>query len=75
MFLLVIFFLYAFVPGFPQSDWFIIIFVAVYSVSSGYLAVLSYEYAAPSTMSRSQRAHAANIMNMSFQVSLLFIQR
>lgn len=68
-FLLIIFFLYTFIPSFPQSDWFIVFFVACYSLSSGYIAVLCYEYAASETLSRAQRAHAASILNMSFQLA------
>jgi hypothetical protein len=68
-FLLVIFFAYTFIPSFPQSDWFIVFFVACYSLSSGYIAVLCYEYAASETLSRAQRAHAASILNMSFQIA------
>ena len=52
-----------------RSDWFIIAFVAVYSMSSGYIAVLCYEYAAPEHMTRAQRSHAASVLNMSFQIA------
>ena len=42
----VVFFLYVFMPGFPQSDVFLVLDVAVFSVMSGYLGIISYEYAA-----------------------------
>lgn len=44
------------------------IFVGLFSVLSGYFTVLIYEYAAKSEASKASRAHATNILNMSFQV-------
>ena len=40
------FFMYVFVPGFPQSDFFLVLDVGIFSVMSGYLGIISYEYAA-----------------------------
>ncbi|KAH8059308.1 hypothetical protein JL720_13868 [Aureococcus anophagefferens] len=42
----VIFFVYIFVPGIPSSDLFVIADIGIFSVSSGYLGIISYEYAA-----------------------------
>ena len=42
----VVFFMYVFLPGFPQSDVFLVLDVAVFSVMSGYFGIISYEYAA-----------------------------
>lgn len=57
-----------------RSDIFIIVFVGVYSVASGYLSVLIYECAASENMSKAVRAHAANTLNMGFQVRVVAVE-
>ena len=47
---------------------FIYILVGVFSLLSGYLTVLIYEFAASLFVVKAQRAHATNILNMGFQV-------
>ncbi len=56
-----------------RSDLFVIIYVGVFSLLSGYLSILTYEYAAASQVSSAERAQATNILNMCFQVSPLSI--
>ncbi len=53
--------------SFVRSDIFIAVFVGLFSVLSGYFTVLIYEYAAKSEASKASRAHATNILNLSFQ--------
>ena len=65
-----IFFVYIFVPGVPQSDLFITVDVALFSVSSGYLGIISYEYAARDCKSTAAKSHAATLMNTTFQISM-----
>jgi hypothetical protein len=50
-----------------RSDAFIIFIVAVFSLSSGYLTVLIYEYASADQDKRTQAA-ATSLLNLSFQV-------
>ena len=52
MILMIVFFAYIAFDWLPRSDIFIILVVAVFSVASGYLAVLSYEYAAASLQTK-----------------------
>jgi hypothetical protein len=42
----VAYFVYVFVPGCPQSDVFVVADILVFSTMSGYLGIISYEYAA-----------------------------
>ncbi len=56
-----------------RSDIFIVIYVALFSLASGYVSVLTYEYAAGDDLTTAERAHATNIMNMCFQVIFLSI--
>ena len=65
-----IFFVYVFVPGVPQSDLFIILYVAVFSVGSGYIGIVSYEYAARDLKSTAAKSYSATLMNTTFQVSM-----
>ena len=55
-----------------RSDAFICILVGVFSMASGYLVVLIYEYAASNDLTKAERAHATNILNIGFQVKILF---
>ena len=41
-------------------------------MASGYLVVLIYEYAASNDLTKAERAHATNILNIGFQVKILF---
>ena len=54
-------------PYFPRSDAFVISVVALFSVSSGYLTVLIYEFASVGQDKRTQ-ATATALLNLSFQV-------
>eukprot|EP01035_Chromulina_nebulosa_P023934 gene23934-31064_t len=65
--LLIVFFSYISVPSFPKSDVFICVLVGVFSTASGYLVVLIYEYAASNDLTKAERAHATNILNIGFQ--------
>jgi len=65
--LAVLFFAYIVVPGFPQNDTFITFVVGIFSVGSGYLSVLAYEYAALQVRSKAAQAMAATLMNTTFQ--------
>ena len=51
-----------------RSDVFIIAYVSIFSVASGYISVLTYEYAAVNEVTSAERAQATNILNMFFQV-------
>jgi hypothetical protein len=51
-----------------SNNTFILAFEAVFSLMSGYINVLVYEYSAEEQQSSSQRATAASTLNMSFQV-------
>jgi hypothetical protein len=51
-----------------RSDVFICVLVGVFSTASGYLVVLIYEYAASNDLTKAERAHATNILNIGFQV-------
>ena len=57
-------------PGVPQSDLFIIIDIGIFSVSSGYLGIISYEYAARDFKSTAAKSYAATLMNTTFQISM-----
>mmetsp|Transcript_43676 Transcript_43676/g.98754 ORF Transcript_43676/g.98754 Transcript_43676/m.98754 type:complete len:272 (-) Transcript_43676:19-834(-) len=67
--LMVLFFLYiAFDEWFGlRSDVLVVALVLVFSVLSGYLAVLSYEYAAASLETKAGQAQAGTLMNSTFQ--------
>jgi len=65
--LAVVFFAYIILPGFPQNDTFITFIVGIFSVGSGYLSVLAYEYAALQVKSKAAQSYAATLMNTSFQ--------
>ena len=54
---------------FPQSDVFITLVTCVFSVASGYLAVLSYEYAAAAGETKAAQAYAGTRMNTAFQIA------
>jgi hypothetical protein len=56
-----------------RSDIFIVVFVGLFSVASGYLSVLTYEVAASDIYSTAQRAHLTNILNLSFQVRVVIV--
>lgn len=62
-----IFFVYVFVPGVPQSDTFIIADVAIFSLTSGYIGIISYEYAARDFKTAAKKSYAATLMNTTFQ--------
>lgn len=68
--LLVVFFCYIGFDWMPQSDAFIITVVALFSIMSGYLAVLSYEYAAGALQTKAGQSMAGTLMNSTFQVTL-----
>lgn len=53
----------------PESDAFIIVLVCVFSALSGYLSVLSYEYAASSLRTKKGQSNACTLMNTTFQVA------
>jgi len=65
--MLIVFFTYISVPSFPQSDTFICVLVGIFSTASGYLVVLIYEHAASVELTKSERAHATNVLNIAFQ--------
>mmetsp|Transcript_3343 Transcript_3343/g.9845 ORF Transcript_3343/g.9845 Transcript_3343/m.9845 type:complete len:148 (-) Transcript_3343:21-464(-) len=64
------YFVYVFAPGVPQADWFVVADVAAFSVFSGYLGIIAYEYAARDFRSAADKAHASTLMNTTFQVSM-----
>ena len=57
-------------PQVPRADWFLVADVALFSVFSGYLGIIAYEYAARDFRSAADKAHAATLMNTTFQVSM-----
>merc|ERR1712023_163178 len=63
MILMVVFFAYIAFDWIPKSDLFIISLVCLFSVLSGYLAVLSYEYAAASVQTKAGQSLAGTLMN------------
>lgn len=67
--LLVVFFCYIGFDWMPKSDAFIIGVVAIFSILSGYLAVLSYEYAAASLQTKAGQSMAGTLMNSTFQTA------
>ncbi|KAM3567944.1 hypothetical protein VYU27_009924 [Nannochloropsis oceanica] len=69
MSLLLLFLVYIFFPAHvPQSDVFVTLLVAVFALLSGYLVVLSYEYAAKTVdHCKAYQAHAGSVMNLHFQ--------
>mmetsp|Transcript_26378 Transcript_26378/g.34314 ORF Transcript_26378/g.34314 Transcript_26378/m.34314 type:complete len:611 (+) Transcript_26378:46-1878(+) len=70
IFLMAVFFLYiAVCPEQLRNDFFIILIVAVFSVFSGYLSVLSYEYAAQAPQTKNGQAIACALMNSTFQIA------
>ena len=56
-----------------QSDAFVIGIIMVFSVLSGYLSVLSYEYAAASVHTKAGQAFSGALMNTTFQVSSEYV--
>ena len=70
MFLAVIFFAYI-TPGspVPRSDLLIIVVIAVFSALSGYLCILSYEFAAASQTTKAGQTRACALMNTTFQAA------
>ena len=69
MVLMVIFFAYIAFDWIPKNDFFIVSVVCVFSVLSGYLAVLSYEYAAASLETKAGQALSGTLMNSTFQLA------
>lgn len=69
MVLMVIFFVYVEFPDLIRSDAFIVGVVCIFSVLSGYLAVLSYEYAAASLETKVGQSYCGALMNSTFQVA------
>ena len=67
----VLFFMYVFVPGVPQSDAIIVADIALFSVSSGYVGILAYEMAARDLKNAAAKSYATSLMNTTFQVSML----
>jgi hypothetical protein len=63
----------ALLPIYPpyRNDTFLLTFEACFSVMSGYISVLVYEYASRQCTNRAARARSASTLNMCFQVSLL----
>ena len=57
-------------PGIPSSDLFVIADIGIFSVSSGYLGIISYEYAARDFKSTAAKSYAATLMNTTFQISM-----
>lgn len=64
---MLIFFAYVGFDWVPKNDFFIILVVCIFSVLSGYLAVLSYEYAAGSLKTKAGQSMAGTLMNSTFQ--------
>jgi hypothetical protein len=64
--IMVLFFVYFLVPSFPQSDAFVIILVAAFSIMNGYFTVLIYEYAAAGR-SKAEQTAATRLLNICFQ--------
>ena len=71
LFLLVLFLAYiSFPTHIPQSDVFVALLVAVFALLSGYLVVLSYEYAAQTVdYCKAYQAYAGSVMNLHFQAA------
>lgn len=67
--IMVVFFLYISVPSFPQSDFFIIFIVAIFSVLAGYFTVLIYEFACKDYADEKKRTFATSLLNISFQLA------
>jgi hypothetical protein len=69
MSLLILFLAYISFPAhIPQSDVFVTLLVAVFALLSGYLVVLSYEYAAKTVdYCKAYQAYAGSVMNLHFQ--------
>ncbi len=66
--LMILFFVYLFVPSFPRSDAYVSILVGVFSVLSGYFTVLIYEYAARGKDGAAQ-TYATQLLNICFQIA------
>ena len=66
--LMILFFVYLFVPSFPRSDVYISILVGIFSVLSGYFTVLIYEYAARGKDGAAQ-TYATQLLNICFQIA------
>jgi len=66
--LMILFFVYLFVPSFPRSDIYISILVGFYSVLSGYFTVLIYEFAARGKDGAAQ-TYATQLLNICFQIA------
>ncbi len=69
MVLMVIFFAYIAFDWIPKNDFFIISVVCIFSILSGYLAVLSYEYAAASLETKAGQSLSGTLMNSTFQLA------
>jgi len=69
--LLVLFLAYISIPThIPKSDVFVALLVAVFALLSGYLIVLSYEYAAQTVdYCKAYQAYAGSVMNLHFQAA------
>mmetsp|Transcript_66440 Transcript_66440/g.130291 ORF Transcript_66440/g.130291 Transcript_66440/m.130291 type:complete len:551 (-) Transcript_66440:273-1925(-) len=67
--LMAVFFAYIAFDWFPKNDYFVVGLVCVFSVLSGYLAVLSYEYAAASLQTKAGQSMAGTLMNSTFQMA------
>lgn len=66
--LMVLFFVYLFVPSFPRSDIYVSILVGIFSVLSGYFTVLIYEFAARGKDGAAQ-TYATQLLNICFQIA------
>jgi hypothetical protein len=66
--LMILFFVYLFVPSFPRSDIYVSILVGIFSVLSGYFTVLIYEFAARGKDGAAQ-TYATQLLNICFQIA------
>eukprot|EP00606_Chrysophyceae_sp_TOSAG23-5_P001522 GSChrysophyteH2.ASY1.ANO1.403.1 assembled CDS len=66
-----IYFLYIFLPGFPQNDNFVVFIVGIFSLANGYFSVLIYEYASHDTshLGKNAQTYSASLLNIVFQIS------
>lgn len=69
MTLMVVFFSYIGFDWIPKNDFFIVFIVCIFSVLSGYLAVLSYEYASAAVETKAAQSIAGAMMNSTFQAA------
>mmetsp|Transcript_17593 Transcript_17593/g.55012 ORF Transcript_17593/g.55012 Transcript_17593/m.55012 type:complete len:450 (-) Transcript_17593:1784-3133(-) len=65
-----VYFLYVFLPNLPRSDVFVVADIAVFSLTSGYVGIISYEYAARDFKTAAAKTYAATLMNTTFQLSM-----